>query len=288
MIRFRAVKHAVASLAILAAACFPAMGQTPDGDGPQASSADAAAGFELSRGEEAYRNASYDEAIAHFQKAAELAPGLLAAKSGLATALTQKLTESRLPGPDAPESRKIAERAIELFQEVLAEKPHDVDSMKRIAALEFSVKKWEAARAWQMKLLAENPKDAEAAYTVGVIDWMEAHQNVLDALAPAGMTDDGEGNAKAPAEAMKAIKAQNEALVEEGMRYLRQALANRPGYGDAMAYLNLMYRRKADLDWGNRAAREDDLAKAARWMHKAMRAYKASGKKRAGSDSSQS
>jgi len=285
LIRFRAVKHAVASLAILAAACFPAMGQTPDGDGPQASSA---AGYELSRGEEAYRNASYDEAIAHFQKATELAPNLLAAKSYLATALAQKLTESRLPGPDAPESRKIAEQAIELFQEVLAEKPHDVDSMKRIAALEFSIKKWEAAKAWQMKLLAENPKDAEAAYTVGVIDWMEAHQNVLDALSPAGMTDDGEGNTKAPAEAMKAIKAQNEALVEEGMRYLRQALANRPGYGDAMAYLNLMYRRKADLDWGNRAAREDDLAKAARWMHKAMRAYKASGKKRAGSDSSQS
>jgi hypothetical protein len=58
-------------------------------------------------------------------------------------------------------------------------------------------------------------------------------------------------------------------------------MANRPGYGDAMAYMNLMYRRKADLDWGNKAARKDDMAKAARWMHRAMRAYKASGKKNA-------
>jgi hypothetical protein len=192
-----------------------------------------------------------------------------------------------LPGPDAPENRKIAEQAIVLLQEVLAKKPHDVDSMKQIAALEFRVKKWEAAKAWQMKLLAENPKDPEAAYSVGVIDWMEAHQNVLKELAPSGMTDDGEGNTRAPASAMTAIKAQNGALVEEGLRYLKQAIANRPGYGDAMAYVNLMYRRKADLDWGNKAARKDDLARAVRWMHRAMRAYKANKKRNAESDSAQ-
>jgi hypothetical protein len=138
-----------------------------------------------------------------------------------------------------------------------------------------------------MKLLAENAKDSEAAYTVGVIDWMEAHQNVLDALATAERSDDGEGNAAAPAAAMKVIKAQNGALVEEGLRYLKQAMANRPGYGDAMAYLNLMYRRKADLDWGNKAARRDDLAKAVRWMHRAMRAYKANKKRNAESGSAQ-
>ena len=137
-------------------------------------------------------------------------------------------------------------------------------------------------------MLAEDPKDPEAAYTVGVIDWMEAHQSTLAALALAGLSDDGEGNSNAPAELMKTIKAQNGALVEEGIQYLKQAIENRPNYDDAMAYLNLIYRRKADLDWGNEATRKDDIAEAEQWRTKAMETRKANEEKRiAGPDSSQ-
>jgi hypothetical protein len=69
---------------------------------------------------------------------------------------------------------------------------------------------------------------------------------------------------------MEPLKAENGALVEEGLQYLNQAVANRPNYDDAMAYLNLIYRRKADVDWGNDAARKDDIAKAEDWRTKAM------------------
>jgi len=36
---------------------------------------------------------------------------------------------------------------------------------------------------------------------------------------------------------MGPLKAQNGPLVEEGLQYLNQALANRPNYDDAMQYL---------------------------------------------------
>ena len=36
-------------------------------------------------------------------------------------------------------------------------------------------------------------------------------------------------------------------LVDEGIDYLKQALALRPDYVDAMQYLNLLYREKAKL-----------------------------------------
>ena len=95
---------------------------------------------------------------------------------------------------------------------------------------------------------------------------MEAHQNALAVLQRTGIQDDGEGNAKAPAKApakaMEVIKAQNGALVEEALQYLKQAVENRPNNVDAMANLGLVYRRKADLDWGDEAARKDDVAKA--------------------------
>jgi hypothetical protein len=55
---------------------------------------------------------------------------------------------------------------------------------------------------------------------------------------------------------------------------------NRPNYDDAMAYLNLIYRCKADVDWGNEAARKDDLAKADEWRRKAMDTRKANEEKK--------
>ncbi|MFY9852552.1 MAG: tetratricopeptide repeat protein [Terracidiphilus sp.] len=238
-----------------------------------------AARDQLNKGVDAYKGAHYEEAIEHFQRATQLDPSLPMAKSYLATALAQNV----VAGLDTPDNLNTAQQAIDIFNEVLAKDPHDVNSMKQIAGIEFQVKKLDLAKTWQKKVLQEDPKDPEAAYTVGVIDWMLAHQNALAALAPAGLNDDGEGNAKAPKKVMEPLKEQNSALVDEGLQYLNQALANRPNYDDAMAYLNLVYRRKADLDWGNAAAQKDDLAQAEKWRTQAMGVRKANeAKKNAG------
>ena len=225
-----------------------------------------AARDQLNKGVDAYKSARYEEAIGHFQKATQLDPSLPMAKSYLATALAQNV----VAGLDTPDNLKTAQQAIDIFQEVLAKDPTDVNRLKQVAGIYFSIKKLEDAKAWQKKVLAVDPKDPEAAYTVGVIDWTLAHENTLKALIPAGINDDGEGNAKAPKKVMEPLKAENGALVEEGLQYLNQAVANRPNYDDAMAYLNLIYRRKADVDWGNDAARKDDIAKAEDWRTKAM------------------
>ena len=235
-----------------------------------------AARDQLNKGVDAYKSGKYEEAIGHFQKATELDPSLPMAKSYLATALAQNI----VPGLDTPENLKTADQAISIFQEVLAKKPDDVNSLKQIAGIYFSIKKLDDAKTWQKKVLAVDAKDPEAAYTVGVIDWTEAHENVLKALVPAGFNDDGEGNVKAPKKVMDTIKDENSALIEEGLQYLNQAVANRANYDDAMAYLNLIYRRKADLDFGNDAARKTDLAQAEEWRTKAMGTRKANEEKK--------
>jgi len=229
-----------------------------------------AARDQLNKGVEAYKSAHYEEAIGHFQRATELDPNLPMAKTYLATALAQNV----IPGLDSPENLKNANQAVALFKEVLAKDPNDVNSMKQIAGIYFSVKKLDDARDWQKKVLAVDPKDPEAAYTVGVIDWTEAHENTLKALQPAGINDDGEGNVKAPKKIMDALKEQNAPLVEEGLKYLNMAVANRANYDDAMAYLNLIYRRKADVDFGNAAEVKADLAAAEKWRTEAMGARK--------------
>ena len=59
------------------------------------------------------------------------------------------------------------------------EHPDDITSMKQIAALYFDLNKFDQAKEWQKKVLAANPKDAEAAYTIGVIDWTLAYKNAI-------------------------------------------------------------------------------------------------------------
>ncbi len=230
-----------------------------------------AARDQLNKGVAAYKSAHYEEAIGHFQKATELDPSLPMAKSYLATALAQNV----VPGLDTPENMKNAQQAISMFQEVLTKEPNDVNSLKNIAAINFSIKKFDEAKDYQKRVLTADPKDAEAAYTIGVIDWTLAHENALKALVPAGTNDDGEGNLKAPKPVMEKIKAQNATLVDEGLQYLNQAMANRANYDEAMSYINLMYRRKADVDYGNAEAVKADVAAAKDWSSKAMGTRKA-------------
>jgi len=226
---------------------------------------------QLNKGVDAYKSAHYEEAIGHFQRATELDPTLPMAKTYLATAMAQNV----VPGLDTPDNLNTAQQAISLFQQVLAMDPHDVNSMKQVAGIYFSIKKFQKAKEWQKKVLEADPKDPEAAYTIGVIDWTLAHQNKLNAFAAAGLDDDGKGNVKAPKKVMDQLKEENSPLVDEGLQYLNQALANRANYDDAMQYMNLMYRNKADMDWGDASAVKSDIATAEDWTSKAMDTRKA-------------
>ncbi|HTW60713.1 MAG TPA: tetratricopeptide repeat protein [Terracidiphilus sp.] len=236
---------------------------------------------QLNKGVDAYKNAHYEEAIDHFQRATQLDPTLPMAKTYLATALAQNVA----PGLDTPENLKTANESIRIFEEVLAKDPSDVNSMKQIAGIYFNIanrnnpQQWEQdldnAQDWQKKVLAVDPKDPEAAYTVGVINWTKAHENLLKALQDAGLNDDGKGNVKAPKKVMEPLAKENAPLVEESLQYLNQAVQNRANYDDAMQYLNLIYRAKADVDYGNAEAVKEDLAEAQDWTSKAMSTRKA-------------
>jgi tetratricopeptide (TPR) repeat protein len=235
-----------------------------------------AARDQLNKGVDAYKAGKYEEAINHFQKATELDPSLPMAKSYLATALSQNI----VPGLTTVENLKTANQAISIFQQILAKDPSDVNSIKQIAGIYFNIKKLDEAKEWQKKVLAVDPKDPEAAYTIGVIDWTKAHENKLQLLVPAGLNDDGEGNVKAPKKIMAQLKEENSALVEEGLQYLTEAINNRPNYDDAMQYLNLIYRNKADMDYGDPKAVAADIATAKEWAAKAMGARKANEEKK--------
>ncbi len=54
------------------------------------------------------------------------------------------------------------------------------------------------------------------------------------------------------------------ANVNDGLAMLTKAVSLREDYDDAMAYLNLLYRLRADVDCANKEAHAADLKKADR------------------------
>jgi hypothetical protein len=70
--------------------------------------------------------------------------------------------------------------------------------------------------------------------------------------------------------------------VQEGIDNLNKALQLRPDYDDAMAYLNLMYRERADIQCDDPAARAGDLKTADDWVDKTMAVKKAKAEKQPG------
>ena len=78
------------------------------------------------------------------------------------------------------------------------------------------------------------------------------------------------------------MKEKNTANVQEGIDNLNKALQLRPDYDDAMAYLNLMYRERADIQCDDPAARAADLKTADEWVDKTMATKKAKAEKQPG------
>jgi tetratricopeptide (TPR) repeat protein len=232
---------------------------------------------QLNKGIAAFKNARYEEAVGHFQESIKLDPNYQNAKLYLATAYAYQV----VPNLTTPENLKIAQNAIDGFQQVLQKDPNDITALKQIASLYRNINKLDLAKEYENKVIAVDPNDAEAYYTIGVIDWTTEHyKNTVPILAADGLTDDGQGNVKKSKGACAKLQAANTDLVNSAFQSLQKAIEINPTYEDAMTYLQLTYRSKANLECGDDAARKADLAKADEWVQKAMGARKANEQKK--------
>src|SRR5262252_7174839 len=215
---------------------------------------------QINKGVQSYKNAKYEEAIEHFKNAVQLDPSLLNARLYLATAYMQQY----IPGADSPENNRFAEQAIDEFQKVLDSNPpkeQKILALKGIASLYFNMKKMEEAKKYHEQVAALDPNDPEVYYSIAVIDWTQAYQPRLEARAKLG------------------LKPTDTTIDKKTCAELKKAIDLRPDYDDAMAYLNLMYRERADLECDNPDARKADLKTADDWVDKTLATKKAKAEK---------
>ncbi|HUR36469.1 MAG TPA: hypothetical protein VM009_01545 [Terriglobales bacterium] len=222
---------------------------------------------QLNKGVQAYKSSKFDQAVGFFQRAIELDPELTVAKLYLATACVAQF----VPGGDSPENTRWANCAIDEYKKVLeADKGNKntvVLGTKGLASIYFNMKNFDEAKEYNKKAIDLDPADPENYYSVAVIDWTQSYVPRMEKRGELGLKlTEPIKDKKVCAE----IREKNMARVEEGIQMLQKAIELRKDYDDAMAYLNLMYRERADIQCEDAAARDADLKLADEMVEKTM------------------
>lgn len=227
----------------------------------------AAAQTALNAGVQAFKQAKYEEAVSDFEQAVALQPENVTAHLYLATAYAQTF----VPGVDTPENVVWATKALNEYREVLQRQPSNMVAFKGIGFLELQLRDFDQAKESYQKAIAADPSDPELFYTVGVVDWSIAYRAI------------GAEKAKLSARAQDSLylsagcadaRATTLANVNDGLAMLTKAISLREDYDEAMAYLSLLYRLRADVQCGNKEAHAADLKKTQEWADMALAARK--------------
>ena len=207
----------------------------------------------LNKGVTSFKNGQSDSAIEYFKEAKEADPELLNARLYLATAYASLY----IPGAPSQENLARGNQAVAEFKEVLDKDPNNLSAIDGIGSILFQMggqpfdpKKFEESKTYHQKHIQLKPEDPEPYYWIGVIDWTLAFRGNGEMRM-----DYNKNNIKKqvkdtdplPASIRSQYASKYGPLVDEGIADLQKAISLRPDYDDAMAYLNLLYRRKADL-----------------------------------------
>src|SRR5216683_2802675 len=207
----------------------------------------------LNKGVAAFKNGLYDTAVEDFKQAKDLDPALIVARLYLATAYATQY----IPGAPSEQNVRLGTAAVNEFKEVLQIDPNNISAIDGVGSILFQMagtpydpKKFEESKSYHQKHIEQKSTDPEPYYWIGVIDWtlsFRANGELRAAYNRDHITKQVKDTDPLPAALRSDYTTKFGSLVEEGITDLQKAIQLRPDYDDAMAYLNLLYRRKADM-----------------------------------------
>src|SRR5713226_9270549 len=154
----------------------------------------------LNRRIEAYESARYREAVEDFRKSVYLNPNEVEPRLYLATAWMSLY----IPGSVSSENLDIQHNAETEFNHVLQLDPKHLTALHSLATLSYQqaqgieqegdkFRKLDEAASWFQKILAVDPREKEAYYSLAVIDWAKWYPNWMRARAELGMHREDSG-----------------------------------------------------------------------------------------------
>jgi tetratricopeptide (TPR) repeat protein len=207
----------------------------------------------LNKGVAAFKNGQYDAAIEDFKEAKDADPDLMNARLYLATAYASQY----IPGAPSPENISRGAQAVTEFKEVLEKDEKNLSAVDGVGSMLFQMggqpfdpKKFDESKSYHQKHIELKPNDPEPYYWIGVIDWTLAYRANAEMRAEYNKNNIRK-QVKDDDPLPPAVRAEYAAkygpMVDEGIKDLQKAIQVKPDYDDAMSYLNLLYRRKADM-----------------------------------------
>lgn len=226
----------------------------------------------LNKGVHAYKSGNMERAIELFKEAKEKDPELLNARLYLATAYASQY----IPGAPSEENTRNGEAAVKEFKDVLAKDPNNLSAidglgsiLSNMAGNPFKPELFEESKTYHKQHIALKSDDPDPYYWIGFINWTVAYRSndALRAEYNKNSRRPIKPDEPMPDSLRKEFSEKNAALIEEGIDNLNKAILHKPDYASAYAYLNLLYRQKADLT-GSPTEREDLLTQADNFVEK--------------------
>src|SRR6267143_248845 len=203
----------------------------------------------LNEGVQSFKNGQYEEAARDFAHAKQLYPKLLNARLYLATTHASQY----IPGAPSEENISMGHAATEEFRGVLSLDPQNISAIDGLGSLLFQMAGspfdpdlLQESKSYHQKHIYLRPDDPEPYYWIGVIDWTLAFRANGLLRTKFNLSVRGRqlsNDAPLPPDLRDEYVRGYGATIDEGLKH---AISIKPDYDDAMAYLNLLYRRKAD------------------------------------------
>ena len=234
---------------------------------------------DLNKGVSAYKNAKYSAAVDFFQEAIALDPENPNARVYLATAYMMQW----IPGAESPENIQFATKAKDEFGKVLTQDANNGVALASLASLAFNeadplpleqkMAKLDEAASWYTKLVTADPKNRDGYYSLGAIAQKKFYPALMTARVNANMKPDEPGPLK-DKKTKDELTAKYMPVIEDGIKNLQKALEIDKQSDDAMAYMNLLIRERADLA-DDKDSYKKQVDEADSWLQKALDTKKA-------------
>src|ERR1035441_6348755 len=195
----------------------------------------------INKGVQEVKSARYQDAVESFQKAVDLDPNNVAAHLYLGTAWMSQYIQ----GAESPVNTDIANNAEVEFGHVLQTDPNNTTALSSSASLRYQqaqgmpdldqkIRILDESPSWYEMLIAADPQNKQAYYSLGVIDWVKWYAPYMRARTDLGMRPEQPGPLHNPAR--QQLKTEYSSMIEHGISTLEKALQLDPQYSDAMAY----------------------------------------------------
>jgi tetratricopeptide (TPR) repeat protein len=260
----------------------------------------------LQKANQLYRDGQYREAVATFEQAERFVPDMWLLWLNKGYTCRGML----IPGARTPENQAVLKCALEAFKRLQELKPEDhrgpalyvqtlfeADQFETLAgmyqqrfqknpqdveALQGLIQvysKWpkhlDEALQWHRKKVELLPGDAEAHYSAAVFIWQQL-------FTRGGGADRASFDPRPDPNKPKRVKVppamasddlvgqQRVDLADEGIKLLEKAVALRPKYQEAMAYVNLLYRQKSYAYFDQPDEWQKAVDKATEWRNRTL------------------